>query len=138
MRTSRGTGQAMVELAILLPVLMIIFLGSWTAAAWIGDNDTALQADGRARYAAELGGATPASVTFANCNVAPASSSPDTCQVDVNIVQEVLPILNTNMPNAVVSEIDIINRGQQLRHVHARKLSGIHQWGSLRRWRQDR
>jgi hypothetical protein len=34
----------MVELAILLPFMMLLFLGSWTAADLIGDNDTALQA----------------------------------------------------------------------------------------------
>lgn len=112
MRRSRGNGQAMVELAILLPILIILFLGSWTATALIGDNDTALQATrAGARFAAELGDTAPASVTYANCNSAPASSNPNTCQVDVDAIQEMLPILSTNMPNAVVNEIDIYEPG---------------------------
>ncbi|MGA8017061.1 MAG: TadE family protein [Candidatus Dormiibacterota bacterium] len=94
----------MVELAILLPVLIVLFLGSWTAAAWIGDNDTAIQATrSGARYAAELGDTTPASVTSPCTN--------DTCQVDLEIIQEMLPIVSSNMPNAVVSEIDVYQPG---------------------------
>ena len=46
----------MVEMAMLLPVLMLIFLGAWTAANLIDDNDAAAQATrAGARLAAELG-----------------------------------------------------------------------------------
>ena len=46
----------MVELVVLLPLMVLLFLGGWTAAGLIGDNDTALQATrAGARYAAELG-----------------------------------------------------------------------------------
>ena len=109
-RRSRGrSGQAMVELAIILPLMMILFLGSWTAAGLIGDNDTALQATrAGARYAAELGGATPASVTVTSCTTA---TDPDTCQVDQDIIDQVLPVVSGNMPNAVVTEIDIYQPG---------------------------
>ena len=45
-------GQAMVEMALLLPVLMLLFLGSWTAANLIDDNNAAAQAT---RAGARLG-----------------------------------------------------------------------------------
>jgi len=98
---SRRSGQAMVELAILLPLMMLLFLGSWTAADLIADNDTALQATrAGARYAAELGGTMPTGTAPANC-------STTTCWVDMEIIDQMLPIVNGKMPNAVVSEIDI-------------------------------
>jgi hypothetical protein len=86
--------------------MVILFLGSWTAADLIADNDTALQATrAGARYAAELGGATP-TVTAANCTVS-LPNNPETCQVDMDIINQMLPIVNGKMPNAVVSQIDI-------------------------------
>ena len=43
-------------MALLLPVLMLLFLGSWTAANLIDDNNAAAQATrAGARLAAELG-----------------------------------------------------------------------------------
>jgi len=110
---SRGrSGQAMVELAIILPLMMILFLGSWTAAGLIGDNDTALQATrAGARYAAELGGAAPpATFTAPNCTSA-LTNDVNTCLVDQEIIDQVLPVVNGNMPNAVVTEIDIYQPG---------------------------
>ncbi len=104
-RRQGRSGQAMVELAIILPVLVVLFLGSWTAAGLIGDNDTALQATrAGARYAAELGGASPpASVTSPVCT----TGDVNTCLVDQEIINQVLPVLSGNLPNAVVTEIDI-------------------------------
>jgi len=98
------SGQAMVELAIILPLMVLLFLGSWTAADLIGDNDTALQATrAGARYAAELGAAAPTTtVTFCASTL-----QPQTCQVDDQVIQQMLPIVIGNMPNAVVNEIDI-------------------------------
>ena len=50
------SGQAMVEMALLLPVLLLLFLGAWTAANLIDDNNAAAQATrAGARLAAELG-----------------------------------------------------------------------------------
>ncbi|MGD0449058.1 MAG: TadE/TadG family type IV pilus assembly protein [Candidatus Dormibacteria bacterium] len=103
----RTRGQAMVELAILVPLLVFLFLGSWTATALVGDNDTALQASQvGARYGAELGGALPSGATIGTfCTNH--SADPPTCQVDVDIIDEMLPVFSTNMPNAVVNYIDI-------------------------------
>ena len=106
-RPSRS-GQAMVELAILLPFMMLLFLGSWTAADLIGDNDTALQATrAGARYAAELGDTLPVGGVTALVCSGVGVSDPNTCQVDQDIISQVLPVVAGNMPNAVINEIDI-------------------------------
>jgi Flp pilus assembly protein TadG len=87
-------GQAMVEMAMLLPVLMLIFLGAWTAANLIDDNDAAAQATrAGARLAAELGNGASLGLTQA--------------QVDRNIIDQVLPIVKPQLTNAQVTEIDI-------------------------------
>ena len=106
-RRSRRSGQAMVELVIILPLMVLLFLGSWTAADLIGDNDTALQGTrAGARYAAELGGTTPSLVNASLCTT---TNTDDiyTCQVDMDIIDQVLPVVAGDLPNAVVSEIDI-------------------------------
>jgi Flp pilus assembly protein TadG len=103
-RRSPRTGQAMVELAILLPLMILLFLGGWTAAGLIGDNDTALQATrAGARYAAELGnGGYP--IATASCQGGFASNP---CSADQGIIQQMVPILTGTMPNAVLTEIAI-------------------------------
>jgi hypothetical protein len=103
----------MVELAIVLPVMMVLFLGSWTATDLIGDNDTAIQATrAGARNAAELGNGGYPAETLASCQTSgpgstftPQAANP--CAVDQDIIQQMLPIVTGNMPNAVVNEIDI-------------------------------
>ena len=111
-RTSRHTGQAMVELAVILPFMMLLFLGSWTAADLIGDNDTALQATrAGARYAAELGDSLPVGQGIASVCSGAGVSDPDTCTVDQDIISQMLPVVKGSMPNAVVSEIDIYQPG---------------------------
>ena len=84
----------MVEMAMLLPVLMLIFLGAWTAANLIDDNDAAAQATrAGARLAAELGNGSSLGLTQA--------------QVDRDIIDQVLPIVSPQLTNAQVTEIDI-------------------------------
>jgi len=103
-RRSGRTGQAMVEMAIIVPMMMVLFLGGWTASDLIGANDTALQATrAGARYGAELGYIAPETIN-ASCSL---TSSPGTCQVDEDIIDQMLPIVTGKMPNAVVNEIDI-------------------------------
>jgi hypothetical protein len=102
----------MVELAIILPFMMILFLGSWTAADLIGDNDTALQATrAGARYAAELGDSLPVGQGIASVCSGVGVSDPDTCTVDQDIISQMLPVVRGNMPNAVVQYIDIYQPG---------------------------
>ena len=93
-RNDGRRGQAMVEMAFLLPVLMILFLGSWTAANLIDDNNASAQATrAGARLAAELGNGSAFSLTQA--------------QVDRDIIDQVLPIVSPQLTNAKVTEIDI-------------------------------
>jgi Flp pilus assembly protein TadG len=96
MRRARDTrrGQAMVEMALLLPVLMLLFLGSWTAANLIDDNNAAAQATrAGARLGAELGNGGTLGLTQA--------------QIDTDILDQVYPIVSPQLTNAVVTEIDI-------------------------------
>ncbi|MGD0195456.1 MAG: TadE/TadG family type IV pilus assembly protein [Candidatus Dormibacteria bacterium] len=87
-------GQAMVEMALLLPVLMLLFLGSWTAANLIDDNNAAAQATrAGARLGAELGNGSALGLTQN--------------QIDVDILDQVYPIVSPQLTNAKVTEIDI-------------------------------
>jgi Flp pilus assembly protein TadG len=87
-------GQAMVEMALLLPVLLLLFLGAWTAANLIDDNNAAAQATrAGARLAAELGNGSALGLTQT--------------QVDRDIIDQVLPIVKPQLTNAQVTEIDI-------------------------------
>ena len=93
-RNDGRRGQAMVEMAFLLPVLMILFLGSWTAANLIDDNNASAQATrAGARLAAELGNGSDEGLTQT--------------QVDTDIIDQVLPIVSPQLTNAKVTEIDI-------------------------------
>lgn len=103
-RRHRSRGQSMVELAILLPVLMTLFLGSWTAADLVSDNNIAAQATrAGARLAAEIGDNSYATTSASGCQ----TSSTDPCQVDLDIINQVLPIVDTKLTNATVTLIYI-------------------------------
>ena len=98
-------GQAMVEMALLLPVLMLLFLGSWTAANLIDDNNAAAQATrAGGRLAAELGNNGYPNGTLAACQ---SGVQKNPCQVDQDIIDQVLPIVSPQLTNAKVIEIDI-------------------------------
>jgi Flp pilus assembly protein TadG len=98
------SGQAMVEMAMLLPVLLLLFLGAWTAANLIDDNNAAAQATrAGARLAAELGNGGYPNETLAACQ----ASNSDPCQIDKDIIDQVLPIVSPQLTNAKVIEIDI-------------------------------
>jgi Flp pilus assembly protein TadG len=87
-------GQAMVEMALLLPVLLLLFLGAWTASNLIDDNNVSLQATrAGARLAAELGNGGSSGATQA--------------QIDTDILDQVYPIVSPQLTNAKVTEIDI-------------------------------
>jgi Flp pilus assembly protein TadG len=93
-RRDSRRGQAMVEMALLLPVLMLLFLGSWTAANLIDDNNAAAQATrAGARLGAELGNGASLGLTQN--------------QIDTDILDQVYPIVSPQLTNAKVTEIDI-------------------------------
>jgi Flp pilus assembly protein TadG len=104
------SGQALVEMALLLPVLLLLFLGSWTAANLIDDNNAAAQATrAGARLAAELGNGGYPNETEATCQL-PANGGvglTDPCDIDKDIIDQVLPIVSPQLTNAKVIEIDI-------------------------------
>lgn len=102
-RTRRrgASGQAMLELAVLLPFLALLFLGSWTVADFIADDNAAVQATQEgARYAAELGN---------DGWVSPDSTNPTTA--DEEIIDQMLPILDSQLTNATVQSISIYQPG---------------------------
>src|ERR1700680_2602415 len=105
MRRRRSRGQSMVELAILLPILVTLFLGSWTAADLIADNNAAAHASpAGARFAAEPGnGGRTSGAAASGCQ----KSGTDACKLDLQTVDQVLPIVSQKLTNAVVQEIDI-------------------------------
>jgi Flp pilus assembly protein TadG len=93
-RRGARDGQAMVEMALLLPVLLLLFLGAWTASNLIDDNNVSLQATrAGARLAAELGNGGSSGATQA--------------QLDADILDQVYPIVSPQLTNAKVTEIDI-------------------------------
>lgn len=95
----------MVEMAMLLPVLLLLFLGAWTAANLIDDNNAAAQATrAGGRLAAELGNGGYPTATLAACQ---SGVSKNPCQIDQDIIDQVLPIVSPQLTNAKVIEIDI-------------------------------
>jgi Flp pilus assembly protein TadG len=97
-------GQAMVEMAMLLPVLLLLFLGAWTAANLIDDNNAGAQATrAGARLAAELGNGGYPNETLAACQ----ATTADPCQIDKDIIDQVIPIVSPQLTNAKIIEIDI-------------------------------
>ena len=104
-RHDTRSGQAMVEMALLLPVLLLLFLGAWTAANLIDDNNAAAQATraGARLSAAELSsGGYPTRITRG----VPGDQR-RSCQIDKDIIDQVLPIVSPQLTNAKVIEIDI-------------------------------
>jgi Flp pilus assembly protein TadG len=103
----------MVELAIVLPVLVTVFMGAWTAADLIVANNTTAQASrAGARLGAELGnGGWKNGAPATGCQ----TTSNDPCILDSQIINQVLPLVFSNgssaMSNAVVTEVDIYRPG---------------------------
>jgi hypothetical protein len=99
-------GQGLVELAILAPVLVLLFLGVSTAAAFLNDRQIAGQATrAGARLGAEIGNA--GYFTGAPTSAACQASAKDPCQVDNEIVRSTITVARgfTNVPQ--IKEVDI-------------------------------
>lgn len=103
-RAQHSRGQSLVELAILLPVLLLLFVGAYTASNFINDRQIAGQATrAGARLGAEIGNANWATTSASACQ----ASSKDPCIVDQQIVTSTITIAR-NLTNApTINEIDI-------------------------------
>jgi hypothetical protein len=102
-RRRRGCrGQALYELACILPLMLAIFAGGFSLTESITDDQLVNVAVGQsARYAAQVGNDTyPAAAT--NCQ----SSSTDPCQADKLIIGTLLPLIQ-QLISVSVQEIDI-------------------------------
>ncbi len=110
MRRRRQRGQSIIELAVVFPVIFFVFLGTWTAAALIANNDSVAQATGYgARIGAELGNTCGEATGTLVCTQLAGScqqNGNDPCAVDDEIVSAMLPDLNA-LSNSKVTEIQI-------------------------------
>jgi Flp pilus assembly protein TadG len=101
------SGQSLVEFALLVPVLVLVFLGAWTGAALIANSDTIGQTTSYgAQIAASVGnvGCTGSSCTAAySCQQA----ANDPCAADAEIIAAMQPALQHQLSNTQVVEIDI-------------------------------
>jgi hypothetical protein len=103
-------GQAIIELALLFPILLLVFMGAWTGAALIANNDTAAQVSGYgARIAAEIGNGCSLVSGTLTCPTASGcqQTTTDPCAVDQAIIAAMTPALTSQLSNSQVTEIDI-------------------------------
>jgi hypothetical protein len=100
----RSRAQAVVEFAFVAPVVVLMFMGAWTAANLITDNNAAAQATrAGARFGVELGNDGYPSETLGSCQ----TSANDPCQVDADIIDQMLPIVSPKLTDATVTQIVI-------------------------------
>lgn len=112
-RRRRARGQALLETALVVPILVTLVLGVWSGGVLISDEQTATSAArAGARLGAELGNDNAGAVPLAACQ----GTNPfDPCATDAKILQNVLPVLNNAHPgtlpaamhDATVTEIDV-------------------------------
>jgi Flp pilus assembly protein TadG len=113
-----GRGQALVELALILPIMALVFVGAATTATFLGDDQVAGQAvragirlaseDGNGGYSAQNPPAL-APCQEATNNPPGTGSATDPCTVDNEVVRSVLTVANTltNVNGFDAIEIDI-------------------------------
>jgi|GEM_PF-5670483 len=110
MRRRHQRGQALIELAVIFPLVYFVFLGSWTAAALIANNDSVAQASGYgARIAGELGSTcsvVSGSLTCTEVSGSCQQSANDPCGVDDEIISAMQPSIG-QLTNSKVNEIQI-------------------------------
>ena len=112
-RRGGSRGQALLETALVIPILLTLLLGVWSGGVLISDEQTATSAArAGARLGAELGNDNMSSAPFAACQ---GTNHYDPCATDAKILQNILPVLDTAHPgtlpaamhDATVTEIDI-------------------------------
>jgi hypothetical protein len=109
-RRHQQRGQALIELAIIFPLILFVFLGAWTGAALIANQDSVAQATGYgARIAAELGNTCAEVSGSLSCTRAIPScqqSAADPCAVDGEILSALMPSLH-QLSNSTPKDIYI-------------------------------
>jgi hypothetical protein len=102
----RERGQGLVEVALVVPIIMLLFLGVYTAADLANGKDTVVHAAREgARIAAEIG--NNGYKTGTNAKSGCQTSATDPCIVDNEILKSVIPILTQQLSHGAVTEIDI-------------------------------
>lgn len=104
--TRAGTrGQSLVELSVVIPVLLLLFMGVYSGAQLISDQQIAGQASrAGARLGAELGNAGYApSIPKRGCQ----ASNVDPCDVDGQILEQVTTIARGLIDVKLLDEVDI-------------------------------
>jgi hypothetical protein len=120
MRRRDQKGQSIIEMAVILPVLLLMFLGAWTAATLIGNQDAVAQGTGTgARVAASLGndGWVTGADTPSGCQTlsgdAAAVEAADPCAVDDAVLAAITPALS-QLANSTIKYIYIYEPGSCL------------------------
>jgi hypothetical protein len=99
-------GQSIIELVLILPVMLVMFLGVWSGAELIGNNEAASQVTGYgARLGASLGndGYVAGQSTESGCQHA----ANDPCIVDNAMIAAIVPAMENELPSAQLFQIDI-------------------------------
>src|ERR1700680_1608561 len=108
-RRHRQRGQSLVEFCFILPILLLMFAGVYTAGSFISDMDIAGQATrAGARLGAEVanyGYGTPGAQTAACMG----ASTTNPCAVDQDIITSVVTIAKGMSNVTSFDEIDIYN-----------------------------
>ena len=106
-RRGRSNAQALVELALVVPMMIVLFIGVSTAATFIADRQIAGQAvRSGARLAAEDGNAqyTPGQAPIAGTCM---TTGADPCVVDSQVIHSVVTAARSLSSVSSVDEIDI-------------------------------
>lgn len=106
-RSRRQRGQTMIEFALVLPVMLALFIGVSTTANFLADRQVVGQAArAGARLAAEDGNAgyTASGPATAACQ---GGTNTNPCQVDQEVINNVLAVVASLSASSVITEIDI-------------------------------
>lgn len=103
-RRSREQGQALVETAVVIAVILSLLMGVYAVSQFASDQNTAgTSTRAGARLASELGNAGYTGASFSGCQ----TNAKDPCAIDRQIVQSVCQVALTMPFVSSVDEVDI-------------------------------